>query len=89
MEARKLLGSLASGVPVVTTTIGNEGLDLIPGEEALIADDPQGLARHVVTLYQDPGLLDQLAERGRQVVAHRYSESVARATLAQVFRDAR
>lgn len=78
----KIIASLQAGVPVITTTIGNEGIGLKAGEEALIADDEAGLAADIVRLFDDPGLLDTLAAAGRRVIAERFSEERARLDLA-------
>jgi glycosyltransferase involved in cell wall biosynthesis len=59
----KLLEPLALGVPVVTTSTGIGGLDLIAGEDVLVADDARGLADHIVRLLRDPGLRQSLTQR--------------------------
>lgn len=61
----KIIDCLAAGVPVVTTPLGAEGLDLIDGETALIADTPAGIARHVRTLLADPRKGQALAAAAR------------------------
>ncbi|MGH7489965.1 MAG: glycosyltransferase, partial [bacterium] len=76
----KLLESLAMGVPVVTTTIGNEGLGLVAGKEAMIADDAGSIAAAAIALFGDDGLTASLATAGQAVVRDRYSqEAVSRA----------
>lgn len=77
----KVLASLAAGVPVVATSVANEGIDLISGEEALIADDAEGLARHVVALFADGSMLSRLAERGQRVITERFSEEAMRSAM--------
>ena len=52
----KVTQSLAAGLPVVTTTIGAEGLDAIDGDELLIADDDEALAERVIRLLTDDEL---------------------------------
>jgi glycosyltransferase involved in cell wall biosynthesis len=74
----KIIESLAAGVPVVTTAVGNEGIGLVDGVEGLIADEPEQLAAHVITLFEDDRLLTSLGAAGRKVIAERFSE--ARAT---------
>jgi glycosyltransferase involved in cell wall biosynthesis len=59
----KLLEPLALGVPVVTTSTGIGGLDLIAGEDVLVADNARGLADHIVRLLRDPGLRQSLTQR--------------------------
>lgn len=77
----KIIASVEAGVPVVTTTLGNEGIGLRNGSQALIADDPQGLAAAVIRLYREPELGAQLAGAARQAMAQRFSRRAAAAAL--------
>ena len=49
----KIVASMEAGVPVVTTSIGAEGMNLGDSVEALIADQPAEIARGVVRLLRD------------------------------------
>ncbi len=68
----KVLEAMALGVPVVATTKGAEGLEVRPGEDLLLADDPATFAAQVVRLLEDPVLRRRLAENGRRLVRERY-----------------
>jgi glycosyltransferase involved in cell wall biosynthesis len=68
----KVLESLALGTPVVSTTKGVEGLDLVPGQEVLVADTAEAFAATVIDLMQDPLRRDALATAGRRAVEERY-----------------
>jgi len=83
----KIVASLAAGVPVVTTSIGNEGIDLRDGVEALLGDDASAIAARIVALWRDPGRCVEMARAGRAVLG-RYSEAAGRAALHEVMRDA-
>ena len=61
----KNLHALAHGVPVVTTRIGAEGMDLADGKTALLAETPEQFARAVVRLYSDAQLWAKLSRNGR------------------------
>lgn len=61
----KILESLASGRPVVSTSIGAEGLGLRDGEHLLIADDPGEFARKTTELLQDRALRERLLNAAR------------------------
>jgi glycosyltransferase involved in cell wall biosynthesis len=58
----KILESFAHRVPVVSTTIGAEGLDVEDGVHLLLADDPSEFAAATVRLLEDPRLRVRLTE---------------------------
>lgn len=68
----KVLEALAVGMPVVSTTVGIDGLDLQHGEHLLVADTPTDFARAVGRLLADPELRARLATAGRRRVIERY-----------------
>jgi glycosyltransferase involved in cell wall biosynthesis len=68
----KIIEALARGVPVVSTTIGCEGLELEDGKEILVRDDPVELATAIERLLVDDELCTRLAESGRRAVEARY-----------------
>jgi glycosyltransferase involved in cell wall biosynthesis len=68
----KILEALAWGLPVVTTSIGAEGLGLVDGRQALIADSPQAFASAVARLLDDDELWRKLSRSGRVFVEERY-----------------
>jgi glycosyltransferase involved in cell wall biosynthesis len=71
----KALEALAAGRPVVGTSIGLEGLDLVDGQHALVADDPQAFATAILRLLGDDQLAAGLVTAGRRLVEDRYSWS--------------
>lgn len=52
----KIVEAMAAGLPVVTTSVGAEGMELAHGRTALIADSPEEFARAIVDLCLDPDL---------------------------------
>ncbi len=64
----KILEALALGTPVVATSKGAEGLDLAPGRDLLIADDPSDFAAAVLRLLQDAKLREILSNNGRLAI---------------------
>jgi glycosyltransferase involved in cell wall biosynthesis len=68
----KLLGAMAMGAAVVSTTLGCEGLAVRGGEHLLVADQPHLFARDVVRLLNDPGLASELGRQGRALVEREY-----------------
>ena len=62
----KIPESLAMGTPVVSTTIGAQGLDLRHNHELLLADSPETFAQETARAPHDPGLRARLEETGRR-----------------------
>ena len=72
----KIGEAMAYGVPVVTTSVGAEGMWLVHGETAFIADTPAEFAQHVVKLYSDDGLWSTMSENARLFIKNNYSPQV-------------
>jgi len=68
----KILEALAMGIPIVTTSLGIEGIQARNGEHLLIADTPQEFARCVIELLQDKQFRLRLAAEGRKLVERKY-----------------
>jgi len=68
----KILEAWALGVPIVSTSVGCEGLGAVAGEHLLLADDPRQFARSCIALLRNPPLRQQLIKRGRDLVWQAY-----------------
>ena len=64
----KIAEALACGCPVVSTSMGAEGLPVVDGEHLLIADTPEDFAHAVVSLMRDPQRAAALGRRGSELV---------------------
>jgi sugar transferase (PEP-CTERM/EpsH1 system associated) len=69
----KILEAMAAGKPVVSTSIGCEGLAVQPGEHLLVADSPELFAQHVNRLLSDRALAGEMGARGRRLIEARYT----------------
>ena len=76
----KIFEALAMGKAVVSTTVGAEGLPLVPGEHFVRADEPADFARAVVALLRDPDA-PPARGRGAHLVEARYSWAMVDARL--------
>jgi glycosyltransferase involved in cell wall biosynthesis len=76
---------MALGLPVVTTTIGAEGLPLVPGEHAQVADTPASFAAAVLGLLRDEPLRAHLAARGRELVEASFSWGAVQSRLRRAY----
>ena len=73
----KILESFAHRIPVVSTTLGAEGLDVEDGVHLLLADDAEGLAAATVRLLGDPVLRVRLANEAHRLYLDRYDGRIA------------
>lgn len=75
----KIYEAMAAGIPVVSTTVGAEGLEVNPGQDICIADDPARFAAHCLELLEDRERRSRIAAAARRLVTARFSwEQVAR-----------
>jgi glycosyltransferase involved in cell wall biosynthesis len=79
----KIFEALAMARPVVSTTVGAEGLGLAPGRHFVAADDPGAFAAAAVALLRDPARRRQLGEAGRRLVETCYSWPTIARTFEQ------
>ena len=80
----KIVESLVAGLPVITTSVGNEGIRLQDGTEALIADTPEALAAHIITLLDDDARCRMLVEAGAALIRRRFSRQTAFAAISDM-----
>ncbi len=81
----KILEAMAAGVPVISTTLGAEGLDVQDGENILLADTNQELAETIITLVESDAQRKQLRSGGRALVSARYEWSGLGAALFETY----
>jgi glycosyltransferase involved in cell wall biosynthesis len=81
----KILEAFARGVPVVSTTVGAEGIDAVAGEHLLIADDPNAFADAVVSVLNDLDYANALASAGRTLAERRYDWRTALSGLDRIY----
>jgi glycosyltransferase involved in cell wall biosynthesis len=72
----KIGDALAHGLPVVTTSIGAEGMGFQNGHQAMIADDPAAFAKAVTEVYDNPELWQVLADGGYNHIASHFTPEV-------------
>jgi glycosyltransferase involved in cell wall biosynthesis len=72
----KILEALSQGLPVLSTSLGCEGLELSHGGEVVVADDPVAFARSIERLCEDDDLCARLARLGRKTVESDYDWAI-------------
>jgi polysaccharide biosynthesis protein PslH len=79
----KILEAMAAGVPVVSTTLGAEGLAAEPGVDYLVADAGDAMAQAILDLALDPTQWERMASAGRVLVQRRYDWTALGDALAE------
>jgi glycosyltransferase involved in cell wall biosynthesis len=82
----KIIAAMAQGVPVVSTSVGSEGLLVEDGKELLVRDDKSEFAAAAVQLARDPELWRQLAAASQVAAAKYYSPEGVRQRRNEIYR---
>jgi glycosyltransferase involved in cell wall biosynthesis len=82
----KIVEAMAMGKAIVSTTLGAEGIEAVPGRDVLIADQPEAFADAVNRLLGDPGLAARMGQSVRSLAVERYSWSGAARALEAFYR---
>ena len=83
----KVLEAMAAGLPVVTTPLGIDGLDVNPGQHALIATTASGLAAETVNLLKMESLGEKIAIAAKNLVTQKYNWSIISQSLDRVYQE--
>jgi glycosyltransferase involved in cell wall biosynthesis len=79
----KIIEAAASGIPVVTTRLGLQGLELRPDLDLLLADTDDEIAAAVVRLWNDPALARRLADNAFEHVRTLYGPTALSRIVAE------
>ena len=83
----KILEAFSSGLPVVSTTIGAEGIECEHGKHLLLADTPGALAREVELLLRDDALCRELARNARILAEEQYDWGLSARRCLETYRE--
>jgi glycosyltransferase involved in cell wall biosynthesis len=83
----KILEAMAAGVPVISTPLGAEGLEVTDGENILLVDpdDTEGWIERVANLAESPALSEKLIANGLELVQTRYDWEILGAKLRKTY----
>ncbi len=83
----KNLESFASGLPVVTTSIGISGTDAKDGVEVIIRDDPEEIAKAALKLLDDATLYKRIAINAKNMVKEKYDWDPIAKQLSDIYEE--
>jgi glycosyltransferase involved in cell wall biosynthesis len=81
----KMLGAMAAGKAVVSTTIGAEGLAVTPGRDVIVADTPEAFAAAIRDLLRDRARAERLGQAARALVDARYRWETCLAPVDELY----
>jgi glycosyltransferase involved in cell wall biosynthesis len=83
----KIVEAMAMAKPVVSTSLGAEGLAVTDGEDILLADDARAFADHVARVLDDGALAMSLGSAGRRLVERSYDWNASARQLEALYRS--
>lgn len=83
----KILNALAQGLPIVTTSLGCEGIAVEHGRHLLVADTPADFAQATLRLLNNPAEASELGRQGRRLIQTTYDFRSACRPLETVYRS--
>ncbi len=81
----KVVEAMAMGRPVVSTSVGADGLDAAPGKEIVVADEPKGFARALLRLLGSEGERARVGSGGRALFERRYDWRMVAETMERLY----
>ncbi len=81
----KILEAALFQRPVVTTTIGAQGLEMVANKHCLVADSEDGFAQACLRLLREPSLTARLVQENAHLVRSLYSYSTAKKKILEIF----
>lgn len=83
----KNLESFASGLPVITTSIGIRGTEAKDGIDVIIADKPADIANAAINLLNSPELSNKIADNAKKLVLQKYDWDPIADRLGNIYKN--
>ena len=81
----RILEAFAYAMPVVTTTVGLEGIHGTPDHDVLVADTPADFANRTIELLQNPSLQEKLSTNGRVLATSKYDWQAVLSAMRPIY----
>jgi len=83
----KVLNALSMAKPLVTTSVGAEGIDITDGVHFMLADDAVTFAAKTVKLLNNPALAKKLGDNGRKRMIEKYSWDIIGRQMDDIYNE--
>lgn len=83
----KHFAAMAAKLPLVTTTVGAEGLGAKDNKEIIVEDEPEKIAKAVINILNNPDLASEIAKNARALVEQKYSWYKMAEYLDKIYED--
>ena len=83
----KILGAMAAGVPVVTTSVGIEGIEAKDGVHVLIRENPRELAKAVIKILKNKVFYQKITKVARLLIEKKYSYQAVAQILDKIYQE--
>ena len=81
----RLLEAFAYAMPVVTTTVGLEGIHGTPDHDVIVADTPADFANRTAELLENASLQEKLSTNGRELATSKYDWQAVLAAMRPIY----
>ncbi len=81
----RILEAFAYAMPVVTTTVGLEGIQGTPDHDVIVADTPADFADRTIELLQNPSLQEKLSTNGRELALKKYDWQAVLSAMRPIY----
>lgn len=85
----KAIESMALSVPVVSTSVGVEGIPYVPNEHLIIGDSPRDFADGVLKIFDKPNLGEKMASQARILIKEEFDNHILSARLKSFYESLR
>lgn len=83
----KIFSAMSTGVPVVTTSVGAQGIEVVDGKHLIIADTPEKMAEAVVKLLTNKTYYSKIVTNAKKLILEKYDWKVIANDLSKIYEE--